>query len=50
MILLVILHSTQLSSIFQLYYQSYSDYLLKMLCIDAEQALFEQLTLSDLKM
>ena len=35
--------------IFQQYYQSYCDYLLKMGRMDEEQAVFEQLTLSDFK-
>ena len=47
--LLSILHSTQQNIIFQHYYQSHCDYLLKMGRIDKEQAIFEQLTLSDFK-
>ena len=42
----LILHSTQQNIIFQHYYQSYCDYLLKMGCIDKEQAVFEQITLT----
>ena len=41
-------HST-LQNIFQYYYQSYCDYLLKLGCTEEEQAIFEQLTLSDFK-
>ena len=41
-------HSTQ-QNIFQQYYQSYCNYLLKMGRMDEEQAVFEQLTLSDFK-
>ena len=48
-VLLVILHSTQQNIIFQHYYQSYCDYLSKMGRMDEEQAVFEQLTLSDFK-
>ena len=47
--LLLILHSTQQNIIFQHCYQSYCNYLLKMGCTDKEQAVFEQLTLSDFK-
>ena len=47
--LLQILHSTQQNIIFQHYYQSHCDYLLKIGRIDKEQAVFEQLTLSDFK-
>ena len=43
------LHSTKQNIIFQHYYQPYCDYLLKMGCIDKEQAIFEQLCLSDFK-
>ena len=43
------LHSTKQNIIFQQYYQSYCDYLLKMGRMDEEQAVFEQLTLSDFK-
>ena len=43
-VLLVVLHSTQQNIFSQHYYQSYCDYLLKM---DKEQAVFEQLILSD---
>ena len=46
-VLLVILHLTQQNIIFQHYYLSYYDYLLKMECMDEAQAVFEQLTLSD---
>ena len=44
-----ILHSTQQNIIFQHYYQSYCDYLLKVGRMDKEQTVFEQLTLSDFK-
>ena len=37
------LHSTQQYIVFQRYYQSYCDYLLKMGRMDEEQAVFEQL-------
>ena len=39
--------STQENFVFLHYYQSYCDYLLKMGRMDGEQAVFEQLTLSD---
>ena len=42
-------HSTQQNIIFQHYYKSYGDYLSKMDRTDEEQAVFEQLTLSDFK-
>ena len=42
-------NSTQQNIIFQQYYQSYYDYLLKMGRMDKERAVFEQLTLSDFK-
>ena len=42
------LHSTQ-NIIFQRYYHSYCDYLLNLSRMDEEQAVFEQLTLSDFK-
>ena len=42
-------HSTQQNIIFQHYDQTYCDYLLKMGRMDEEQAVFEQLTLSDFK-
>ena len=45
-VLLLILHSTQQNIIFQYYC---CNYLLKMGCMDKEQAVFEQITLSDLK-
>ena len=35
------LHTTQQNIVFQYYYQSYCDYLLKMGCIDEEQAVLE---------
>ena len=41
-------HSTK-QNIVQQYYQSYCHYLLKMGRMDEEQAIFEQLTLSDFK-
>ena len=41
------LHSTQENNIFQHFSQSYFDYLSKMGRMDEEQAVFEQLTLSD---
>ena len=40
--LLVILHSAHQNSVFQHYYQSYCNYLLKMGCMNEEQAVFEQ--------
>ena len=42
-------HSTQQNIIFQHYYKSYCDYLLKMGRMDEEQAVSEQLTLRDFK-
>ena len=49
LVLLLILRSTQQNIIFQHYYQPYCDYLLGMSRIDKEQAVFEQLTLSDFR-
>ena len=42
-------YSTQQNVIFQHYYKSYCDYLLKMGRMDEEQAVAEPLTLSDFK-
>ena len=42
-------HFTQQNIIFQHYYQSYCDHLLKMGRMNEEQGMFEQLTLSDFK-
>ena len=42
-------HSAKQNIIFQQYYQSYCDYLLKMDRMNEEQAAFEQVTLSDFK-
>ena len=42
-------HSLQQNIIFQHYYQSCCDYLLKMCCMDDPQAVIEQLTLNDFK-
>ena len=49
LVLHLILHASQQNIIFQHYYQSYSDYLLKMGRTDKEQAVFEQLTLTAFK-
>ena len=43
------LHSTKQNIIFQQYYQSYCNYLLKTGRMDEEQAVFEKLTFSDFK-
>ena len=43
------LHLTQQNVIFQQYYHSHCNYLLKMGCMNNEQAIFEWLTLSSLK-
>ena len=45
----MILHSTQKNSVFQHYYHSFCDYLSAMGGMDKQQAVFEQLILSDLK-
>ena len=43
------MHSAQENIIFQHYYKSYCDYLSKMNRMEEQQAVFEQLTLSDFK-
>ena len=48
-VLFVILHLKQQNIIFKHYYQSYSNYLLKLGYMDGKQAVFEELTLSDFK-
>ena len=49
-VILICKHSAQQNSVFQHYYQSYWNYLLKMGSTDEEKAVFVQLTLSHLKM
>ena len=48
-VLLLIIYSTRQNIVFQHYYQSYCNCLLKMGHVDKEQAVFEQLILSQLK-